>query len=52
MKHVTNIATIETSQTIWEWNPDDPNNRLSNGSLDAISTLRTIAIKVHCHFLM
>lgn len=46
MKHVTNIGAIETAATIWEWDPTAPDNRLSNGSLDAVSTLRTIAVKV------
>ena len=46
MKHVTNIAAVETAAAIWELNPEDPNSRLSNGSLDAVSTLCTVAIKI------
>ena len=46
MKHVTNIAAVETAAAIWKLNPKDPNSHLSNGSLDAVSTLCTVAIKV------
>jgi hypothetical protein len=48
MGHITKIAAIETTSAIWEYNPSLPDNRMLGRSLDVISTICTIAIKV-CH---
>ncbi|KAF8676686.1 hypothetical protein AX14_004846 [Amanita brunnescens Koide BX004] len=46
MKHITKIAVVETKTAIWEYDPSDPSNRISNGGLDVIATIRTLAIKI------
>lgn len=46
MKHITRIAAVENASAIWEYDPSDPNNRISNGSLDVVAIVRTTAIKV------
>lgn len=47
---ITQIAAIETTTAIWEYDPELANNRIMNGSLDAIAALRTLAVKVR-HFI-
>jgi hypothetical protein len=51
MSHITKLAVIETTNAIWEYDPSDPDNRVLGGGLDVIATIRTLAIKVSCHFL-
>jgi hypothetical protein len=46
MSHITKIAVIETTNAIWEYDPEDPDNRVLGGGLDVIATIRTLAIKV------
>ena len=46
VKHITKIATVEMTTTIWEYNPELTDNCLLNGSLDVIAVIRTLAIKV------
>jgi hypothetical protein len=46
VKHITKIAAVETTTAIWEYDPELPDNRLLNGSLDVIAAIRTLAIKV------
>jgi len=46
MRHITNIAAVENKTAIWEFDPALPRNRIANGGLDVIATLRTLAIKV------
>jgi hypothetical protein len=46
MSHITKIAAVETKSAIWEYDPALPSNRISNGGLDVIATIRTLAIKV------
>lgn len=46
MSQVTKIANIETSTAIWEFDPDLPNNRLQGNTLDVVSAVRTLAIKI------
>ena len=46
MAHITKIAVVETKSAIWDYDPADPANRISNGGLDVIATIRTLAIKV------
>ena len=48
MGHITKIAAVETQTAIWEYDPDEPGNRVLGGSLDVIAAIRTIAIKVRC----
>lgn len=51
MGRITQIAAIETTTAIWEYDPDLPNNRIMNGSLDAVAALRTLAVKVGFNLL-
>ena len=46
MKHVMKIAIVETKTAIWEYDPSDPSNHISNGGLDVIVTIHTLVIKV------
>jgi hypothetical protein len=46
MGHITKIAVIENTNTIWEYDPELPNNRVLGGSLDVVAAIRTLAIKV------
>lgn len=46
MSHITKIAVVETSTSIWEYDPELPSNRVLGGSLDVIATVHTLAIKV------
>ena len=46
MSHITKIAAVETTTTIWEYDPNLPDNRMLGGNLDVIAAVRTMAIKV------
>ncbi|GLB40087.1 hypothetical protein LshimejAT787_0705970 [Lyophyllum shimeji] len=46
MGHITKLAAIETTTAIWEYDPDLSDNRILNGSLDAVAAIRTLAIKM------
>ncbi|KAF8644110.1 hypothetical protein AX14_009495 [Amanita brunnescens Koide BX004] len=46
MSHITKIAVIATKTAIWEYDPATPANCISNGGLDVIATIRTLAIKI------
>lgn len=46
MAHITRIGAIETTTAIWDFDPSIPDNRLLGDSLDVISAIRTMAIKV------
>ena len=46
MSHITKLAAIETTTTIWEFDPSEPNNCVLGGGLDVIVTIHTLAIKV------
>jgi hypothetical protein len=46
MAHITKIAAIETTNTIWEHDPELPGNRVLGGSLDVVAAIRTLAVKV------
>jgi hypothetical protein len=55
MSHVTRIAAVESANVIWEYDPTLPSNRVLSGSLDVISVIRTLAIKVRrslTHYLI
>jgi hypothetical protein len=46
MSHITKIGAVETTSAIWEYNPDLADNRVLGGSLDVISAIRTLAVKI------
>jgi hypothetical protein len=46
MSHVTKVTNVETPASIWEFDPDIPTNRVLGGSLDVVSVIRTLAIKI------
>ncbi|KAH8996264.1 hypothetical protein EDB92DRAFT_1942651 [Lactarius akahatsu] len=45
MSHITKLAVIKTTNAIWEYNPEDPNNQVLGGGLDVIATIHTLTIK-------
>jgi hypothetical protein len=47
---ITNIGATETAAAIWEFDPTLPNNHVLGGSLDVVSAIRTLAIKVLIFF--
>jgi hypothetical protein len=46
MSDITWISTIETMAAIWEFDPTLPNNYLLGDSLDVVSAVKTLTIKV------
>jgi hypothetical protein len=46
MGHITKIAAVENQSAIWEYDPNLPGNHVLGGSLNVISAIRTIAIKI------
>lgn len=46
MGHIMKIAAVENTTAIWEYDPTRADNRVLGGSLDVISAIRTLAIKV------
>lgn len=46
MSHITKIAAVENATAIWEYDPTLKDNRVLGGSLDVISAIRTLTIKV------
>ena len=46
MGHITRIAIVESKAAIWDYDPGLPSNHISNGGLDVIATIWTLAIKV------
>jgi hypothetical protein len=46
MSVVTRIGSVETASAIWEFDPSLPSNRILHDSLDVVSTIRTLAIKI------
>jgi len=51
MATITKTATVETMSAIWEYDPMLPNNCVLGDSLDVITAVHTLAIKVHLSFL-
>jgi len=47
---ITKITAVEMTTAIWEYDPSLPDNHMLNGSLDIVTAVRTLAIKV-CLFL-
>lgn len=45
MSKVTQTAIVESKQAIWDYDPQDPSNRVEGG-LDVIAIIRTLAVKV------
>lgn len=43
---ITNISKVETTTSIWEFDPILAQNRIIGGTLDVIATIRTLAIKI------
>lgn len=50
MAAITKTAAMETTQAIWEYDPQDAHNRVLGGSLDVIAALRTLGVKVSLPF--
>ncbi|KAF8675642.1 hypothetical protein AX14_005053, partial [Amanita brunnescens Koide BX004] len=46
MSHITKISAVETASAIWEYDPDLANNCVLGGSLNVISVIRTLAVKI------
>ena len=46
MDHLTKLSSVATTQVIWEFNPQHPDNRVLKDAIDVISSLRTLTIKV------
>lgn len=46
MAFVTKTSAIETTAAIWEYDPNDAENHIQGGKLDAIAFLRTLIVKV------
>jgi hypothetical protein len=46
ISHITKIAIVESSTAIWEYDPTLKGNRVLNSSLDVISAIRMLTIKV------
>jgi hypothetical protein len=46
MAHITKIAVVENTNSIWEYDPDLPDNRVLGGSQDVVAALRTLVVKV------
>jgi len=51
MGHITKIAAVENATAIWEYDPDLYDNRVLGGSLDVITAVHTITIKVSFFFI-
>ena len=39
MGHITKIATVKNQTAIWEYDPDELNNRVLRGLLDVIAAI-------------
>ncbi|KIK73365.1 hypothetical protein PAXRUDRAFT_20936 [Paxillus rubicundulus Ve08.2h10] len=48
MSTIMKIANIETTTTIWEFDPTLPRNRVLGDSLDVVAAVCTLAIKIQC----
>jgi hypothetical protein len=46
MSIITWLSTIETTMAIWDYDPALPQNRILEGSIDVVATLRTLVIKI------
>ena len=52
MQTIMKIATVENATAIWEYDPTQPDNHVLGGSLDVITVIRTLAIKVSIQLLL
>jgi len=50
MSEITKIAAVATTNAIWEYDPDLPDNRVINGAIDVVAVVQTIAVKVMSSF--
>jgi len=46
VENITKIATVENATTIWEYDPTRTDNHVLGSSLDIITVIQTLAIKV------
>jgi hypothetical protein len=46
MSAITKISNVATTVAIWEFDPLLPDNRVLGDSLDVVTAIRTLAIKV------
>lgn len=46
MSVITRIAHVETTTAIWEFDPSLPENKVLGNSLDVITVIRTLVIKI------
>ena len=46
MSIITRIAHVETTTAIWEFDPSLPENKVLGNSLDVITVIRTLVIKI------
>src|SRR6266404_8972495 len=46
MSTITKIANVENMSSIWDFNPTLPKSHIFEGSLDVITAVRTLAVKV------
>ena len=51
MDRITKIAVVEMTAAIWEYDPSLSDNCVLNGSLDVVTAVQTLAIKVRHPFL-
>jgi len=49
MAHITKLAVIKTTNTIWDYDPSEPDNCVLDSGLGIIVTIWTLAIKVCGH---
>ena len=50
--HITKIAVVENTNTIWEYDPALPGTHILRGSLDVVAALRTLIVKVNSYPLL
>ncbi|KAG9307885.1 hypothetical protein JVU11DRAFT_13043, partial [Chiua virens] len=48
MSHITKISAVKMTTAIWEFNPSLDSNRILDDSLDVVSMIRTLSIKIQC----
>ena len=48
--HITKIAAVKNATAIWEYDPNREDNCVLGSSLDVITAIQTLAIKVSNHF--
>jgi hypothetical protein len=46
MLTITKTTAADTSSAIWEFDPTLPNNHMLDGSLNAVTAVHTLAVKI------